>query len=405
MKITREIEFQAATESEAYTRARERLGPDGVILSIQTIKIPGMIPFLRKKALLVRAGILAEDEPPRKPEPDPEMERRQMAVFQALLERRRRGSDPREDGAADPAERVAAKTADSVDLGGAEKRAESDVSAETSEGVDQLDSASIGGQEQAPQDPVLEALLGKDVSPTVARGLVEKHAVTGGGRSFESWLSERMDLVCASPEGDFNEALGGKRIMVVGPTGVGKTTSIAKLAAMAIQSDRKVCLFTSDNYRVSAVEQIRTFARVLSVPLEVVNAGSEIPALLEKYPPETLMIMDTTGHGFRESSRVAQIRSVHDHFRPDAVHIAAAAPSRLQDVTVSVERVREAFPVSHLMLTKVDETTCSGAVLSIPLELEMPVSFVTTGQNVPRDLHLATGDFLVRTVFPGGELT
>lgn len=400
MRLTREIEFQASTENEAYTKARERLGPDGVILSIQSVKVPGLIPFLRKKTLLVRAGILVEDEPRRKPEPDPELERRQMAVFQALLEHRRKGPGPVQ--ARDPADRLVDKAGDRVEIKGENTPVSPVPSCGAGESVEA--SGTVPREREVPPDPRIRELLAQEVSPTVAQGLVDEYGTAGSELTFRDWLAGRMDRVCASPSGDFLQALGGRRIMIVGPTGVGKTTSIAKLAAMALQSDLDVALFTSDNYRVSAVEQIRTFARVLRIPLEVVNSGSEIPALLAKYSAETLVIMDTVGHGFRETSRVNQISSVYENFRPDAVHAAVAATSRFRDVRTSVARVREAFQVSYLMLTKIDETTCPGALISLPVELDLPVSFVTTGQNVPRDIRLASGEFLAGKVFQGGEM-
>lgn len=409
MKLTKEIEFQADTESEAYSKARERLGPDGVILSIQVIRVPGMIPFFRKKKLLVRAGVFLE-EPPQKPERDPELERRQAAVFQALMEHRRQSDRKLEDISRDVAEDVADKMArealDRVEVGvcvapeGKESPSLPDASPAKPASEPVIPARSVVES----SDPNLKALLDCDIPYRIASSLAEEYGSSrAADENFDNWLARRLEAVCSSDEGAFSQALGGRRLMMVGPTGVGKTTTIAKLAALAIQEDREVCLFTSDNYRVSAVEQIRTFARVLRIPIEVVNSGSEIPPLLEKYSKDALLIMDTTGHGFRETARVAQISSVYEHFQPDAVHVTVSAASRFQDISASIRRIQEAFAVTHVLLTKLDETTCPGSLVSIPLEFGLPISFVATGQNVPRDIRIATGEFIVRTVLSGGE--
>lgn len=405
MKLSKEIEFQADTESEAYSKARERLGQEGVILSIQTIRVPGLLPFFRKKKLLVRAGVFLE-ESPQQPERDPELERRQMAVFQALLEHKRHNGRTSDEGVPDVAGKMVQQAQDRLEIGVPAVPAGRDcpLSPDVSPVPTVPNCGVSAGIVQESADPNLKLLLESDIPYRIASSLADEYVSSGGdGGIFSDWLARRMGVFCASENGGFSEALGGRRLMMVGPTGVGKTTTIAKLAALALQEDREVCLFTSDNYRVSAVEQIRTFARVLRIPIEVVNSGAEIPPLLGKYSEEALLIMDTTGHGFRETARVAQISSVYEHFQPDAVHVTVSAASRFPDISASIRRIQEAFPVTHVLLTKLDETTCPGSLVSIPLEFGLPISFVATGQNVPRDIRRPTGEFIARTVLSGGE--
>jgi len=389
MKLVKEIEFHAKTESEAFNRVKARLGSDGVILSMQTVKEPSLIPFLKKKRLFVRAGIL-EEEKKTPPPPDPEFQKRQQAVFQALLHYKsglKMKAEVEKNKAS--VEDLANSVTDTVDVRPEKNTPQTPSPVET-----------IGHEKGYPA-----FLLEQDVPSECVDALWREYLESGKGRRFGDWFRAKASEFCA-PHGEdaLGDALGGRRVMVVGPTGVGKTTTIAKIAAMAVMEGRKTALFTSDNYRVSAVEQIRTFARVLGLPIEVVNAGFEIPDLLEKYDDETLILMDTVGCGFRETGRLSQVRDIWEHFSPHAVHIAISGTSRLKDIRVSVEKTRETIPVTRAIVTKLDETLCAGTALWLPMTFGLPLSFLASGQNVPRDIDLATGELLSESLLGEGAL-
>jgi flagellar biosynthesis protein FlhF len=403
MKLVKEIEFHAKTESEAFNRVKARLGSDGVILSMQTVKEPSLIPFFKKKRLFVRAGIL-EEEKKTLPPSDPEFEKRQQAVFQALLNYKS-GLKAELDKKKASVEDLADSVTDTVDVRSRDK--DEDKDEVHAEGV------SLSRQPEAGSRPETigyekgypRILLEQDVPSECVDALWNEYLESGREESFPDWFRAKASEFCVPHGGDaLRDALGGRRVMVVGPTGVGKTTTIAKIAAMAVMEGRKTALFTSDNYRVSAVEQIRTFARVLGLPLEVVNEGVEIPELLEKYDEDTLILMDTVGCGFRETGRLSQVRDIWEHFSPHSVHIAISGTSRLRDIQASVEKTRETIPLSRAIVTKLDETLCAGTALWLPMALGLPLSFLATGQNVPRDIDLATGDSLSKSLLGEGAL-
>jgi flagellar biosynthesis protein FlhF len=397
MKLVKEIEFHAKTENEAFNRVKARLGSDGVILSMQTVKEPSLLPFFKKKRLFVRAGIL-EEEKKTPPPPDPEFEKRQQAVFQALLHYKS-GLKAELDKKKASVEDLADSVTDTLDV-----RSEGDAPAR---------GLSVARQSEAdsPQETIGYEkgypgfLLEQEIPSECVDALWSEYLESGREESFPDWFRAKASEFCVSHGEDaLGDALGGRRVMVVGPTGVGKTTTIAKIAAMAVMEGRKTALFTSDNYRVSAVEQIRTFARVLGLPIEVVNAGFEIPGLLKKYDDDTLILMDTVGCGFRETERLSQVRDIWEHFSPHAVHIAISGTSRLRDIQVSVEKTRETIPVTRAIVTKLDETLCAGTALWLPMTFGLPLSFLATGQNVPRDIDLATGELLSESLLGEGAL-
>lgn len=379
MQLVKEIEFQATTEQEAYQRARERLGPDGVILSIQTV-FTGFrfLPFLKKKKLVVRAGILEEENRPR-PTIDPDLERKQLEVLKVLLEHK---TDRKK--AAFP-EILAEKICDRV---------------EVSPSPTGSPSGPPAGSPKPDSPERLRLPLPEDLPDACARSLSkEAERALQEGLPFDAWLRRKVEGFCEKPGDDpLSVHLGGKRVMILGPTGVGKTTTIAKIAALAVQQGKQIALFTSDNYRVSAVDQIRTFARVLNIPFEVVNGGAEIPSLIERYPKETLIIMDTVGFGFRETDRLERIREIHAYFCPEVTHVAVSATGKPRDIKASIESTRSVVPIHKVILTKIDETCSYGSLLWIPMTFGLPFSFFTTGQNVPRDIQFATASWMAQTL-------
>ena len=203
MKLVREIEFEAKNENEAYSKVKARLGLDGVILSMQNVKVPSVVPFFRKTKMVVRAGILEEDRKPTA-KADPDLEKRQMEVFQALLQHKRstgkKEADPRE-----PSISVVEKP-----TRGSEKT----------------------------RDPEFGMLLDHDIPLEYSEKLWQEYSHSAqNGEAFSGWLNRKARTFCSPEDGDsFSGALGGRKVMVVGPTGVGKTTTIAKIAAMAPQT-------------------------------------------------------------------------------------------------------------------------------------------------------------------------
>lgn len=397
LKLVKEIEFRAKTENEAFQRVREKLGADGIILSIQTVRIPSIIPFFRKKELVIRAGILEEEKKAPVQERDPDLEKRQMEVFKALLEYKKRLGQ--ENLHKDPQKHLLNKVEDVIEIK-ADSVSHDDISVPE---VKKLSKEKPG--QFSEKALALEELLKSEMPQDCCEMLWNEFPQTSGKEpSFRNWLQQRCENLCFHPGKDMLlSALGGNRIMIVGPTGVGKTTTIAKIAAIAVQEGRKVALFTSDNYRVSAIDQIRTFARVLHIPIEAVNQGGEIPDLLAKYSDDTLILMDTPGHGFRENDRIEQIENIYRNFLPQAVHMAVSATSRPSDAKAAIERTGDAISISRLLLTKADETMGLGCLLALPLTFQLPLSFVTTGQNVPRDINYATPGFIMDCIFSRSE--
>jgi flagellar biosynthesis protein FlhF len=185
-----------------------------------------------------------------------------------------------------------------------------------------------------------------------------------------------------------------KAVMLVGPTGVGKTTTIAKLAAhYALQLKRKVALITLDTYRVAAVEQLRVYANILGLPVDVALTGKDLLEFVDKRKDADLILIDTAGRSPRDEMGLTELPHPVPQDRPIEAHLVLAAVTRESDLEDIIARYAT-LPVHRLIFTKVDETTHIGPIFNLVRRTGLPVSYVSTGQCVPDDLELATPGLL-----------
>ena len=247
--------------------------------------------------------------------------------------------------------------------------------------------------------PLFSRLVNAEVSRQRAQTLVHRYTQENDGRAFPEWLAARVKTAGSSPA----ESLGGRRVMFVGPTGVGKTTTIAKLAAIsALWERRKVLLLTADTYRIAAVEQLRTYAKILGVPMEVIFEPETVSEAIGKHPEADLVLLDTAGRSQKDTKRIEELASLYRVFRPDAVHLLIAANMKYRDMLDVVRKIG-VVPITNLLFTKIDETSTYGALLDVVEDFERPVSFLTTGQNVPNDIEVATGARFIDILLASGS--
>ncbi|MFW6155210.1 MAG: flagellar biosynthesis protein FlhF [Planctomycetota bacterium] len=190
-------------------------------------------------------------------------------------------------------------------------------------------------------------------------------------------------------------------IALVGPTGVGKTTTIAKLAAnIKLRQKRRVGLITLDTYRIAAVEQLRTYAQIIRVPLKVVMGPAELAEAIEALGDCDAILVDTAGRSPADSERLDQLKAFLQAAQPDEVHLVLATTAN----TKAIERAMERFApvgVDRLILTKFDEAVSFGMVLGIVRRMNVALSFVTTGQDVPDDIEISEGRRIAGMILSG----
>jgi flagellar biosynthesis protein FlhF len=191
----------------------------------------------------------------------------------------------------------------------------------------------------------------------------------------------------------------GRCIMLVGPTGVGKTTTIAKLAARAaLIENKRVALITLDNYRVGGIDQIRTFADLIGVPLKVVASPADLADAIDDN--DDLTLIDTAGRSPRDSAAIAELAAGMRQCPPIETHLVVSAGSTAMAIESLCNRYRALQP-ARMLFTKVDEIETSPEMARAPLRLELPITWITTGQSVPEDLEEPTNERVLEVAATG----
>jgi flagellar biosynthesis protein FlhF len=172
---------------------------------------------------------------------------------------------------------------------------------------------------------------------------------------------------------------------------VGKTTTIAKLAALyTIGRKAKIALVTIDTFRVGAVEQLKTYSRIMGVPLEVASTPKELEKALAAHTDKDLVLIDTVGRSPKDKETIEGLRSMLDSTFTIETHLCVAATTRERELRGIVESF-SALPISRLLFTKLDESSSFGSIVNLQLENKLPLSYFTRGQRVPEDIEPASG--------------
>lgn len=186
-------------------------------------------------------------------------------------------------------------------------------------------------------------------------------------------------------------------IALVGPTGVGKTTTIGKLAAgFSIVDKRSVALITADTYRVAAVEQLKTFGEIIGVPVDVVMTPSGLREAISSHSDKELIFVDTAGRSPHHELHMSELKAFLDKAQPDLTILVLSATMHSADQLKVFKRFEPLC--THLLFTKLDETVNGGSILNLLEQTNLPVAYLTNGQNVPDDIEAATSERLARYI-------
>jgi len=189
--------------------------------------------------------------------------------------------------------------------------------------------------------------------------------------------------------------------MFIGPTGTGKTTTIAKIASrFALSEHRRVAIVTADTYRLGATDQMRRFGEIMGVPVKVVETPEDMEETLGQFAGYDLVLVDTAGRSPQNRDQIMQMRRMVESVRADEIHLVVSMTTKYVDVVSIVSRFG-IVPVNKVILTKFDETRAFGLILNISVRFSMEIAYITTGQQVPDDIEPADPQRLSKLVLAG----
>jgi flagellar biosynthesis protein FlhF len=175
-------------------------------------------------------------------------------------------------------------------------------------------------------------------------------------------------------------------ICFIGPTGVGKTTTIAKIAAdYLLREDKKVGLITSDTYRIAAVEQLKTYANILNIPIKVVETAADLEKAMSELCDCDVVLMDTAGRNYQQKQYIDDLVQLLPDKTKIQINLVLSLTSKYQDMVKIIDNF-QSISMDQLLLTKQDETSTSGAILNLIYHYSIPIPYIANGQNVPDDI-------------------
>ncbi|RZI42113.1 flagellar biosynthesis protein FlhF [Herbaspirillum sp. HC18] len=396
--------FSAKTSREAWRQVREALGPDAVILSNRTIN--GMVEILA----LAPEDMSSLAEPVIEKPAKPPLSESTLAVFGAKRQ-------PDTQPAAAPARPVdndqASNLADAlaaarspVDL---KARSSTDISAVMSElramrGMLESQLAEIAWSSQQKREPikanVMRELLSAGFSASLSRYVTQKLPAGEKADNGLAWVKSVLarNLNVISNENEILEK--GGVYALVGPTGVGKTTTTAKLAARCVMRHGagKLALITTDGYRIGGYEQLRIYGKILGVMVHSVKDETDLRIALEELKNKHMVLIDTVGMGQRDKMVAEQIAMLSGTDCKVKRLLCMAATSTGETLN-EVVRSYKGGGLAGCIITKLDEAATVGNVLDVLIRQKLSLYYVANGQRVPEDLHVPNQHYLVDRAF------
>ena len=223
---------------------------------------------------------------------------------------------------------------------------------------------------------------GNDFEQVNILGIVEKHLIDKFEQSKKS------------------KEIGSdiKIVNFVGPTGVGKTTTIAKLAAeKVLKEKKKVAFITADTYRIGAVDQLRIYAEILNAPVEVVFSPQDINKSLEKFRNYDLIFMDTAGRNYNNDMYISELNNILSRMDSSETYLVLSLTHKYEDLVVILEQFKK-IKVDKILFTKFDETSTYGNIINVISEFPYQTSYITNGQNVPDDIEVFNEKKIARAI-------
>ena len=413
--------YLAKTEKEAIEMAKEDLGSNAIVMNIKKVHPKGLAKiFMRSKVEVTAAlddnpaasattsaatspapsqtvshvDIEIPKEVPEQTESEQSIQNKLMKL-QLLLEKQMQQKDTELE-----------KTAESKKTENAVKQQE-----ETKETNDEKENAEkTGDKTSAYKELIYQQLIQNEVDSDIANSIMDEVS-----RSLPA--DAALDQILASVYQKIILMMGQpyvikpdrkdktQYIFFLGSTGVGKTTTIAKIASkLKLEQKAKIALVTADTYRIAAVEQLKTYANILSVPLKVIYSPEELGKMTDELEDYDICLVDTAGRSHKDKEQIEDIKKLIEQvpISDRQVYLVLNAGTKYSDLQ-EIASVYAKLTDFSLIFTKLDETSSSGVLLNMKMKTKCPLSYVTWGQNVPDDIGEIDAQKIAKQLLGGKE--
>ncbi len=415
--------FTAKTEAEALAQAQKELGDDITIMHSRNVKAKGLFAFLKHKQIEIT--VAKEEE---QPEPEKkiragvsEIDALRVAAEKAEKEKAQKSAEKQEEKSHRSDESLIAEShAVEEKLDNIQSLLEQKLSKElakkTAEETKEETSDKKEENDKAKQERIdflkllYNTMIDNEVGEKYANEFIDEVEKNfSPDMSMETILAhiyQKIILKFGKTECITPAERGAKVVFFIGPTGVGKTTTLAKLASrFSLNDNKKVALFTTDTYRISATDQLKTYAGILGVPFHIIYTSEELKENYERYKDYDYILVDTAGHSHKnEEQRADTEKYLHvlDDVAQTEKFLVLSATTKYKDLLAIADAYRK-MTSYKLIFTKLDETTTYGNLLNVRLHTMSALSYVTNGQNVPDDIEVFNAQGAVKKLLGGSD--
>lgn len=429
--------YKALTEKDAILLAKDDLGPDAIVMNVKKIKPGGIMRLFRKPSVELTAAIddgvseqAATVQKMREPEKtgeqvidlkqerkseNPEQPEKHFLFGKAF-------GDTKEEYSEDAQNAIEEKINSIAKL--LEQQMQTQKTSEINSIKETADQAIASGEalrvsakeeEQPVQsnknkvvDLVIRQLTDSEVSLAHAQEIIDELSLKDDKQPVDNILANVYQKIVLKL-GEIKTLKKGEKkpkiIFFVGNTGVGKTTTMAKLASLCtLDMKLKCAMFSIDTYRIAAIEQLKTYANILSDPMEVVYTPEEMTQNVEKYKNYDLILVDTAGRSHKSEEQKEDLKQIIDSVNgyEHEIFLVVSATVKYSDLLSIANTYGELFDY-NLIFTKLDETNGMGSILNLKLDTGKSLSYVTWGQNVPDDIGVLDPQIIAKKLLGGGK--